>query len=47
MGISIHSTFLPHDDPDVSPAFHRDTPGFDSATRDVSLGNLICIQELR
>jgi hypothetical protein len=25
MDITIHSTFLPHDDPDASLAFYRDT----------------------
>jgi catechol 2,3-dioxygenase-like lactoylglutathione lyase family enzyme len=29
MDISIHSTFLPHDDPDASLAFYRDTLGFE------------------
>jgi catechol 2,3-dioxygenase-like lactoylglutathione lyase family enzyme len=29
MDITIHSTFLPHDDPDVSVAFYRDTLGFE------------------
>jgi catechol 2,3-dioxygenase-like lactoylglutathione lyase family enzyme len=29
MGIAIHSTFLPHDDPDASLAFYRDTLGFE------------------
>ena len=29
MGISIHSTFLPHDDPDASLAFYRDALGFE------------------
>jgi uncharacterized glyoxalase superfamily protein PhnB len=29
MDISIHSTFLPHDDPDASLAFYRDTVGFE------------------
>src|SRR3954454_23530962 len=29
MDISIHSTFLPHTDPDASLAFYRDTLGFD------------------
>jgi hypothetical protein len=24
MDMTIHSTFLPHDDPDASPALHRD-----------------------
>jgi hypothetical protein len=27
MDITIHSTFLPHDDPDASLAFYRDTAG--------------------
>jgi len=29
MTISIHSTFLPHDDPEASLAFYRDTLGFE------------------
>jgi catechol 2,3-dioxygenase-like lactoylglutathione lyase family enzyme len=29
MDITIHSTFLPHNDPDASVAFYRDTLGFD------------------
>jgi uncharacterized glyoxalase superfamily protein PhnB len=29
MGISIHSSFLPHDDPEASLAFYRDTLGFE------------------
>ena len=29
MDISIHYTFLPHDDPDASLAFYRDTLGFE------------------
>jgi predicted enzyme related to lactoylglutathione lyase len=29
MDITIHSTFLPHDDPDASPAFYRDILGFE------------------
>ena len=29
MDISIHATFLPQDDPDVSLAFYRDTLGFE------------------
>jgi catechol 2,3-dioxygenase-like lactoylglutathione lyase family enzyme len=29
MNLSIHSTFLPHDDPDASVAFYRDTLGFE------------------
>jgi catechol 2,3-dioxygenase-like lactoylglutathione lyase family enzyme len=29
MDITIHSTFLPHDDPEASVAFYRDTLGFE------------------
>ena len=29
MTITIHMTFLPHDDPDASLAFYRDTLGFE------------------
>ena len=29
MDITIHATFLPHHDPDVSLAFYRDTLGFE------------------
>jgi catechol 2,3-dioxygenase-like lactoylglutathione lyase family enzyme len=29
MDITIHASFLPHDDPDASLAFYRDTLGFD------------------
>jgi uncharacterized glyoxalase superfamily protein PhnB len=29
VSITIHSTFLPHDDPDASLAFYRDTLGFE------------------
>jgi len=29
MDIKIHSAFLPHDDPDASLAFYRDTLGFE------------------
>ena len=29
MDITIHSTMLPHDDPDASVAFYRDTLGFE------------------
>jgi hypothetical protein len=28
MDVTIHSTFLPHKDPDASLAFSRDTVGF-------------------
>ncbi len=29
MDITIHTTFLPHDDPDASLACYRDTLGFE------------------
>ncbi len=29
MDLTIHSTFLPHDDPDAALAFYRDTLGFE------------------
>ncbi|NRQ33770.1 VOC family protein [Nonomuraea sp. NN258] len=29
MGISIHASFLPHDDPEASLAFYRDVLGFE------------------
>ena len=29
MDITIHATFLPHDDPEASLAFYRDTLGFE------------------
>jgi uncharacterized glyoxalase superfamily protein PhnB len=29
MNINIHASFLPHDDPDASLAFYRDTLGFE------------------
>ncbi len=37
MDITIHSTFLPHDDPDASLAFYRDTLGFE-VRNDVGYG---------
>ena len=39
MNISIHSTFLPHDDPDASLAFYRDTLGFE-VRNDVEFGGM-------
>jgi catechol 2,3-dioxygenase-like lactoylglutathione lyase family enzyme len=39
MDITIHSTFLPHDDPDASLAFYRDTLGFEVRT-DVEYGGM-------
>ena len=43
MNITIHASFLPHNDPDASLAFYRDA--LDCAVRDPA-GNLIRIQEL-
>ena len=37
MDITIHSTFLPHDDPEASLAFYRDTLGFE-VRQDVGRG---------
>ncbi|MDT5035696.1 MAG: hypothetical protein QOE03_881 [Micromonosporaceae bacterium] len=39
MDIIIHSTFLPHDDPDASLAFYRDTLGFE-VRNDVGRGKM-------
>jgi uncharacterized glyoxalase superfamily protein PhnB len=39
MDISIHSTFLPHDDPDASLGFYRDTLGFE-VRLDVGAGKM-------
>jgi catechol 2,3-dioxygenase-like lactoylglutathione lyase family enzyme len=39
MDITIHSTFLPHDDPDESLAFYRDTLDFE-VRNDVGYGGL-------
>ena len=39
MDITIHQTFLPHDDPDVSLAFYRDTLGFE-VRNDVGYGGM-------
>jgi predicted enzyme related to lactoylglutathione lyase len=39
MDITIHTTFLPHDDPDASVAFYRDTLGFEVRT-DVGDGKM-------
>ncbi|HZA17354.1 MAG TPA: VOC family protein, partial [Pseudonocardiaceae bacterium] len=33
MDITIHASFLPHDDPDASLAFYRDTLGFEHLCR--------------
>jgi catechol 2,3-dioxygenase-like lactoylglutathione lyase family enzyme len=38
MDITIHSSFLPHDDPDASLAFYRDTLGFE-VRNDVGYGD--------
>jgi catechol 2,3-dioxygenase-like lactoylglutathione lyase family enzyme len=39
MDITIHTTFLPHEDPDASLAFYRDTLGFEVRT-DVGEGKM-------
>ena len=39
MDITIHSSFLPHDDPDASLAFYRDTLGFE-VRNDVGRGKI-------
>ena len=39
MGITIHTAFLPHDDPDAALAFYRDTLGFE-VRNDVGYGGM-------
>jgi catechol 2,3-dioxygenase-like lactoylglutathione lyase family enzyme len=39
MDLTIHTTFLPHDDPDASLAFYRDVLGFEVRT-DVGQGTM-------
>jgi uncharacterized glyoxalase superfamily protein PhnB len=39
MDITIHSSFLPHNDPDASLAFYRDTLGFE-VRNDVEYGGM-------
>jgi catechol 2,3-dioxygenase-like lactoylglutathione lyase family enzyme len=39
MDISIHGTFLPHDDPDAALAFYRDALGFE-VRNDVGYGGM-------
>jgi catechol 2,3-dioxygenase-like lactoylglutathione lyase family enzyme len=39
MDITIHSSFLPHNDPDASLAFYRDTLGFE-VRNDVGYGGM-------
>ena len=39
MDITIHASFLPHDDPDASLAFYRDTLGFEFRN-DVEYGGM-------
>jgi len=39
MDITIHASFLPHDDPDASLAFYRDTLGFE-VRNDVGHGGM-------
>jgi catechol 2,3-dioxygenase-like lactoylglutathione lyase family enzyme len=39
MDITIHASFLPHNDPDASLAFYRDTRGFE-VRNDVEYGGM-------
>jgi len=39
MDITIHASFLPHDDPDAALAFYRDTLGFE-VRADVGSGKM-------
>jgi uncharacterized glyoxalase superfamily protein PhnB len=39
MDISIHASYLPHDDPDAALAFYRDTLGFE-VRNDVAYGGM-------
>ena len=39
MDITIHASFLPHDDPDASLAFYRDTLGFE-VRNDIGYGGM-------
>ncbi|MFD3736420.1 VOC family protein [Streptomyces sp. NPDC058632] len=39
MDITIHASFLPHDDPEASLAFYRDTLGFE-VRKDVGYGGM-------
>jgi uncharacterized glyoxalase superfamily protein PhnB len=39
MDITVHSAFLPHDDPDAAIAFYRDTLGFE-VRNDVAYGDM-------
>jgi len=39
MDLTIHASFLPHDDPDASLAFYRDTLGFE-VRNDVGYGGM-------
>jgi catechol 2,3-dioxygenase-like lactoylglutathione lyase family enzyme len=39
MDLTIHTTFLPHDDPEASLAFYRDTLGFE-VRNDVAYGGM-------
>ena len=39
MDITIHASFLPHNDPEASLAFYRDTPGFE-VRQDVEQGGM-------
>ena len=37
MDLTIHYTFLPHDDPEASLAFYRDTLGFEAEGQQIGL----------
>jgi catechol 2,3-dioxygenase-like lactoylglutathione lyase family enzyme len=39
MDLTMHATFLPHDDPDASLAFYRDTLGF-KVRSDIGYGGM-------
>jgi len=40
MDITIHGTFLSHDDPDASQAFYRETPSASRSANDVGYGGM-------
>ncbi len=43
MNITIHWTFLPHEDPDASLAFYRDTLGFEDSAFQVVFGMIFTV----
>ena len=44
MNLTINASFLPHDDPDASLAFYRDTLGFEVRS-DVGQGRIVPVVE--